>query len=59
MNVKQTHTIIFEDLVPSVLPLLKEHIAWTCWYRRPFRLNYQWQIKETGGGGDEENWTNK
>ena len=32
-------TIFFEELVPSILPLLKEHIRLrTCWYRRPFHL---------------------
>ena len=43
---KTSQTQIFEELVPSVLPLLKEHIRHTCWYRRPFRLIYRYQVKE-------------
>ena len=38
---------IFKELVPSILPLLKEHYIWgTCWYRRLFRLIYRYQVKE-------------
>ena len=51
---KQTYTnikYIFEEWVPLTLPLprkkgKKAHKARTCWYRRPFRLIYRFQIKE-------------
>ena len=39
----KTSDTIFEELVPSVLPLLKEHRSWYC---RPFHLIYRYQITE-------------
>ena len=51
---KKTQTHILEGLAPSVfahvnmllLLLLIAHKARTYWYHRPFRLIYQYQIKE-------------
>ena len=30
----------------NITPVKRAHKAWTCWYRRPFRLIYQYQVKQ-------------
>ena len=43
IHIHKHQTPVVEELVPSILPLLKEHItkASTCLYRRPFCLIYR------------------
>ena len=36
----------FLKLVPSILPVKRAHKARTCWYRRPFPVICQYQVKE-------------
>ena len=37
----------FQRVSPfNITPVKRAHKARTCWYRRPFRLIYQYQLKE-------------
>ena len=46
-NIKQTSDTNFRRVSPfSITPVKSAHKARTCWYRRPFRLIYRYQVKE-------------
>ena len=50
-NIKHTHTqtsdINFRRVSSfNITPVKRAHKARTCWYRRPFRLIYRYQVKE-------------
>ena len=50
-NIKHTHTQTsdtnFRRVSPfNITPVKRAHKARTCWYRRPFRLIYRYQVKE-------------
>ena len=54
-NIKHTYINIrhnFRRVSPfSITPVKRAHKARVCWYCRPFRLIFRYQVKEGGGGG--------